>query len=171
MKITKWTKLKKVLPLVNAGNIERLVEMVPEHPSINLFGMTIAKFAEIVDNEQEWIMTNIFQRERYALNAFGKLKSLKKQMEQLSNFINRYDIPATQEEKNAKNGIAFPTFIQSILCDLVEYFGLNSFEEAERYKLSDWLMIFQKRASQSLFEYRYNKNIELKNKAKSKRKH
>jgi len=169
MKITYKTKTKRVLPLVTPQNIERLLDLMPTDDSFSLFSLTISDFSGIIDDEGDWIMKNIFLKEKYAIPAFSKLKAFKEQMEQLNSFLKKYEIPSSSEEKNARQGIVFPSFVQSILTDLVVFFHLKSFDEAEKYHLSDWLMIWQKRASESLYQYKLNKAYEQKNKAAQNR--
>ena len=170
MKITYKTKTKDLLPLISEYNFQQLMDLIPEVEYKSIYSMTISEFADIMEDEAKYIEDNILKKEKYAIDCFGKIKHLQAQMKRFGDFLKKYEIPQNVDEKNAANGVIFPSMVQSMLLTLVEGFNLNSFDQAEKMKVSDWLMLFQKRAAQSLFEYRYNKALETKNKAKSKRK-
>ena len=169
MKITYKTKTKDLLPLISEYNFQQLMDLMPEVEYKSIYSMTIAEFADIMDDEAKYIEDNILKKEKRAIDCFGKIKHLQAQMKRFGDFMKKYDIPSSSEEKNARQGIVFPSFVQSILTDLVEFFHLRSFDQAEKYHLSDWLMIWQKRASESIYQYKLNKAYEQKNKAAQNR--
>lgn len=168
MRITKWTKTKDVLPLINEKNMKELLERVPAYPFKSVLSMSIKEFAEIADDEYSFIVRKIFAKQRRFLKAFGQLKDFKEQMEQLGKFIGKFSKNQTPEEKQAARGIIFPSFIQRMLIDVVKFFNLKSFEEAEKVKVCDWLLVFQNESSNNLYQMNYQKILEQKQKLKSK---
>lgn len=168
MRITKWTKTRDVLPLLTEKNIKSLVDAVPAYPYKSVLTMRISEFGELVEDEASYITEHIFSKQRRFLKAFGMMKDLKNQMENLGKFLEKFSKKQTPEEKQAARGIMFPTFIQRMLLDLVKFFHLNSFEEAEKMKVCDWLLVFQAESSNNLYQYNYQKLLEQKADLKKK---
>lgn len=169
MKITYKTRTSEVLPLLmtHPDRVEWLLEQVPEVEFKSVVSMTITEFADLTDDEAAYIEKHIFCEKR-ALNALGKLKHLKKQMENLSSYLKSLNIDQTPEEKQAHKGVKTPTFIQSVLLDLVDFFHLDSFDEAEKKTIGNWLLIFQQKAAQAKIERNLQKIWSAKNKTKPK---
>lgn len=167
MKITKWTKTKDVLPLLNEKNIQSLIDKIPPYPYKSVLSMQISEFGELVEDEYAYITKNIFMKHKRFLKAFGMMKDLRSQMENLGKFIEKFNRKQTPEEKQAARGIMFPSFIQRILLDVVKFFGLKNFEEAEKMKVCDWLLIFQNESANNLYQTNYQKILEQKSKQKT----
>ena len=170
MKITYKTKTKDVLPLLmfNPEKMEWLIEQVPEVDYKSVTSMTVAEFADLTEDEAAYIEKHILSEKR-ALNAFGKLKSLKRQMDELSKYLKLLSVEQTPDEKAAQRGVKSPTFIQNMMIDLVEFFGLSSFDEAEKRTVAEWIMIFQQKAAEAKVQRNLSKIWEQKNKAKRKK--
>ena len=167
IRITHKTKTKDILPLLNEDSIKRLLEAVPEHPlEHTLLSLKIKQFAEILENEQAFILQIL--KEKRALVAFGRLKSYKTQIEQFANFIKLYDYKETSEEQQARRGISFPNMSQRMLSDCVRHFHLKSFDEAENCTVSDWLMVFQEDAANALYQRKLNDIYRKKSEVKKK---
>ena len=170
MIITKRTKTKKVLPLITQSNFKRLFDMVPEVEYKSILSMTISEFAELTEDEAGYIEREILRKEKYFLNAFGKMKHLKKQIERLGKFMEKMTRKQSADEIQAAKGVLFPNFIQRMMIDVVKFFNLKSFDEAEKIKISDWVLIFQNESAQNIYQSNYQKIIDQKTKNKSKRK-
>lgn len=167
IQITYKTKTKDILPLLNAENIERLLEVMPEQPlETAIFSMKIKQFADILEDEEMFISQIL--KEKRALIAFGRLKTYKKQIEQFANFLKMYDFKKTSEETAASKGIVFPNLSQRMMSDCVRYFHLKSFTEAENCTISDWLTVFQEDAANALYQRRMHEIFEKKNKTNKK---
>ena len=91
-------------------------------------------------------------------------------MEQLNKFIGRFERKSTAEENQAKRGVLFPSLVQRMLIDVTKFFGLKSFDEAEKVKVADWLLVFQNEAATNLFNYNLQKIFEQKAKLKQRKK-
>ena len=165
IKITKRTKTKDILPLLNEDSFKRLLDSVPEHPlETSVFSMRIRTFAEILENETDFIASLLSHKR--LLVAVGRVKEYKKEVENLSNFLKRYDYQQTSEEKQASQGILYPTMSQRMLTDCVRFFNLKSFEEAEEKTVSDWLTVFQSDAAAALYQRKLHEAFEKKMKKK-----
>lgn len=161
MKITKHTRTKDIIPLLNEERLKELLEQIPSFPlEKSVMAMTIREFSDILTDEQEFLKKILSCRK--AFKAFGKLKSYKVQIENISKFMKMYDHHRTKEEEDAARGIVFPEFSVRMMADAVKFFNLHSFEEAEKVTISEWLTLFQIEASQTLLAYRYQKIIEAK---------
>lgn len=168
MKITKRTKVKDLLPLLTEKRMEYLLDNIQEYPlDRSILSMTIGEFAEILMDEQAYMMKILNPRER-AYIAFGQLKSFKRQMEEISAWMKKYEIKQSAEEKQAAVGISFPDFIAKILITVVQFFNLHSFKEAEAIPLSDYLVILQDQSSAIKYQRNYSKLIEQKSKQHGK---
>lgn len=162
MKITHRTRVKDILPLLTEKRMEYLLERIPEYPlNKPILSLTIGEFAEILMDEQAYMMKILNPRER-AYIAFGQLKSFKRQMEEISAWMKKYEIKQSEEERRAAIGIEFPDFIAKILIIVVQFFGLHSFKEAEQIPLADYLIILQEQSSSIRYQRNYSKIIEQK---------
>lgn len=167
MIITKRTKTKDVLPFINKENIDYILENVPEvELKKSIMNMTIEEFSEIILNEEAFILA--FLKEKRAFKAFGKLKSYRKQMDDIQKFMKLYDIKQTNEEKQAANGIIFPDMVSRMLITVTKFFSLKSFDEAKKVKISDFLMIFQDENSSIQYQRAYSDILKAQQKIKNK---
>ena len=168
IRITKRTKTRDILPLLNADNIERLLDVVPEYPlGTAVLSMKIKQFASILEDEESFISQLL--NEKHALVAFGRLKQYRKEIKQFTNFIKLYDFKEDNDEAQAKKGIVFPKMSMRMLSDCVRYFHLKSFDEAEDYTVSQWLAIFQEDAANALYQRRLHEIFQSKSKQKKKK--
>lgn len=165
IRITKRTKTSEILPMLNEDSFNRLLEAVPEHPLKNsVFSMKIRQFAEILENETEFI--TLLLKQKRALVAFGMVKKYKAEVESLAKFLKMYDYQQTNEEKQASHGIVYPSMAQRMLTDCVRFFNLKSFDEAEEKTVSDWLTVFQTDAATALYQRKLHEAFEKKMKKK-----
>lgn len=168
MKITRKTRVREVLPLLTEQRLEYLLENIQEFPLEKpILSLTIGEFSEIILDEQAYVMKILNPRER-AWKAFGRLKSFKRQMEEVSNFMKKYEIKQTEDEKRASVGVVFPDFIAKMLITAVQFFNLHSFKEAEVIPLADYLVILQEQSSAIKYQRNYSKLIEQKSKQHGK---
>lgn len=169
IRITKRTRTRDILPLLNADSIERLLDVVPEYPlETAVLSMKIRTFADILTDEQSFIESLL--TERKALVAFGRLKQYRKEIKQFADFIKLYDFKESNEEAQAKKGIVFPNMSMRMMSDCVRYFHLKSFDEAEDYTVSQWAAIFQEDAANALYQKRLHDIFQAKSKQKKGRK-
>lgn len=168
IRITKRTRTRDILPLLNAESIERLLDAVPEYPlETTVLSMKIRQFASILEDEESFIAQIL--NEKRALVAFGRLKQYRKEIKQFANFLKLYDFKEGNDETQAKKGIVFPKMSMRMLSDVVRYFHLKSFDEAEDYTVSQWLAIFQEDAANALYQRRLHEIFQSKSKQKKKR--
>lgn len=167
MRITNKTLTRDILPLLTQATLKELLEKVPAVPlKKTVLAMSIGEFGEIVEDEDAFVAKLL--KHRKALKAFGLLKQYKQEMEALAKFFKLYDVRRTADESNAAKGITFPNLGQRMLIDCVKWFHLNSMEDAEKVKVSDWLTFWMDEAANMLYQRNYQKILEQKNKAKRK---
>lgn len=168
MRLTKWTRTKDVLPLLDKEKLDYILENIPEvklkKPILN---MTLKEFGELIDDEDSYI-TNLLSARRL-FTALGRLKSYRRQMKELNSFFKLYDMPQSKEEKAAAQGIVFPDLVTKMVLSCVKFFGFKSIERALRVKLKTYLMIFQEEASGMLFQKRYHDIINAQMKLNNKK--
>ena len=164
MLITKKTKTNDLVPFLNEERFNMVLDAVEEYPlPKDLICMTIGEFIETL--EDGYAMR--FLDEKYVYKAFGKLKSFKNQMEGINKFFEMNDVEASEDHKKASNGVNFLTFEENMLYKVAEFFHLKSFDEAEKVKLSNYMLIHKKESSEVKFQHNWNKIIEMKNKMKN----
>ena len=150
MVITTSTPTVLVLPILTYDVLEKLMETTPlmemEKP---IWKMTCGEFIECLDEE-----------------AIGHLKCFKRDMESLQRYLNLNEIKETSEENQAKQGVVFPTFQETILITVAEFFHLRNFEEAEDIPFSNFLLINKYKTANAKFERNLNKIITSKSKMK-----
>lgn len=160
--------MKEILPLLTEKRLEYMLDKIQEFPLEKpILAMTIGEFSDIILDEQAYVMQLLNPRER-AWKAFGRLKSFRRQMEEVSNFMKRYEIKQSQEEKQAAVGVEFPDFIAKILITVTQFFGLHNFQEAENIALADYLVILQDQSSAVKYQRNYSKILEQKSKQHGK---
>lgn len=166
MLITRRTKTKEILPFLNDSTIQQILDAVDEVPLEKpLLEMTIAEFAETM--EEDYVLS--FLKEKYLWKAFGKIKSLKRQTEEITKFLNMNNIKPSKDQESAAIGVVFPDMVEQMLIRVTEFFHLRSFDEAENVKLSNYLLIHQKDSSEAKFKHQWDRLIEMKSKQRSGR--
>lgn len=169
MIITKRTRLRSVLPLlIDKQRVESVLDDVEEFPlKKDVLSMTVGEFSEIVLDEDKFVASILNPRER-AYKALGRLKNYKRQMKQLMEWMKKFQIKQSADEKQAAIGIDFPDMCSRMLLTVTSYFGLKSFKEAESVPLADYLLILQDQSTSIIYQRNYSKLIEMKNKTKKK---
>lgn len=168
MKISRHTRTKNILPLLDEERLKTLLDAIPAYPlKKSVMSMTIREFSEILADEETFMKKILSHRK--ALIAFGRLKSYREQITGVSKFLQMYNYKKSQDEEQAARNIVFPDFSIRMMADCVRFFHLKSFDEAEKCKVSDWLTIFQIEGSQNLFQRRFNDIINEKQKRKHKK--
>lgn len=166
MKIDKHTKLKHIIPLLTEQRLNDLIDQVEEYPlKQNLLDFTIKQFGEITLDQEKYLSTLLAPNQK-ALVALGKLKSFKRQLQEISNFMKMCEIPQSKEEKAAAVNIKFPDPIARMLITVTQFFHLKSFKEAEEIKLADYLLIMQEQYSAAMYQRNYQKIINQRTKKK-----
>lgn len=166
MLITRRTKTKDILPFLNDGTIQQILDAVDEVPLEKpLLEMTIAEFAETM--EEDYVLR--FLNEKYLWKAFGKIKSLKRQTEEITKFLKMNDVKPSKDQEQAAIGVMFPDMVEQMLIRVTEFFHLKSFDEAENVKLSNYLLIQQKDSSEAKFRHQWDKITEMRNKQRNGR--
>lgn len=169
MIITRRTKTKKILPFLTDEIFNELIESVPEVPlERSISDMTIEQFGDIADNEEKYV--NKLLSEKYLFNAFGKLKTYKREMNEMKEFLKINEIKQSPEEKQAAIGINFPDFVTRMLLTVTKYYNLHSINEAKKMLMSDYFAVLWDEASSLKYQRAYSeimaKKAELKNKKK-----
>lgn len=165
MLINKRTKTKKILPYLDEKQVEDIINQIPEVAlPTPILELSIGEFGALLDDEETYIKNLL--NEKYLFDALGKLKSYKRQMEELTNFLKLYEVKQTKEEKQAAVGVVFPDFAARMLLTVTKFFGLKSFDEAEKVKLSNYLLILQDEVSSLQYQRNYQNIINQQMKQK-----
>lgn len=170
MLITKRTRVKDIVPLItNQERINELIDLFPEYPlEKDILQMTVGQFCELCINEDDYLNEILKPRER-AYKAFGRLKSYRNQMKNLSDYLKRFEIHLTQEEKAAGQGVDFPDTPERILLDCVKAYHLHSTKEAEDLPLTDWILVLKDQVATARYSRNYSKILEQKSKTHRKK--
>lgn len=168
MLVTKKTKTKDLLPLLNTQEkIDMVLEAIEPYPlDKDLLSMNIEEFSHVILEEEDYIKELLSEKRAY--KALGKLKSYRKQMEQLTKWMEKLEVKQSQDEKTASLGVDFPDMIQRMLITVTKFFGLKSFSEAEKCLISDYLLIYMDQSSDVKFQRNYQKLLESRQNLKKK---
>ena len=168
MLITKRTRVKDVLPLLNENNMEKFLDIIPPQPlNTPILSLTIGDFADIILDEESYIKTLLQPRNRAYL-AFGQLKQFRIEMKNLTDYLNKMQVKQTPDEIQASRGIEQVDFIGRMLIDVTKFFNLHSFTEAENIKLSDYILILKDNVANAQYQRNFSKILEQKSKTKKK---
>lgn len=169
MIITNKTRVKDITPFITTQEkMLEAIDLFPEYPlQKDILQMTCGEFCELCINEEDYLSKIMKPRER-AYKAFGRLKSYRNQMNNLSNYLKTFDISLTPEEQAAGKGVDFPTTPERILLDCVKTFHLHSTKEAENLPLTDWIIVLKDQVASAKYQRNYNKILEQKSKTQRK---
>ena len=166
MKIIRRTKVKDLLPLLTEQRMELLLRDMPEYPlDKSILSMTIGEFAEILIDEQAYMMKILNPRER-AYIAFGRLKAFRREMEEVSKIFEKMQVKQSPLEKRASIGVNFVPFIGNLLLTAVRAFHLHSMKEAELIPLSDIIIVMQDEHASVQYQRNYSKLLDDQSKNK-----
>lgn len=155
MKVTRRTKMRDLLPLLNEERIRQLVEQIPVKPLDKpLLRMTCGEFIMALD---EGYALSLLMGERYAFDAFGKYRQYIEEMQGVTAYLKRYEVESDADEKAAAHGIDFPTMQERILLDCVRHYRLHSTVEAERLPIVDWLLMVKSEGTAAQYQRRLSK--------------
>lgn len=164
--ITDKTRTRDILPFLTTGNLKEVLEKVPPvELDTPITEMTIDEFLELIDSPEAYL--NVLARKnRKALVFLGKCRTLYKSLDGFSNFLKRFEYKQSAEEKQASNGVPFPSFGNRMAATLIGFYHLHSVEDAGKMKVKEFMLAFEIEGSQTLFSRRYNEIITKKNKLK-----
>lgn len=168
MDITRETTIGDAAPFLKEEHIQQLLDdpRVVSVMAVSVLDMTVGEFLEALEPEYA-IHKFFYNPEDNLLEAIGKLKSLREQMDDIQKILKLNEPTLTSEEKAAQAGVVFPSFEESMLCECIEWFHLHSMDEAEALSFSDYLVMKRKKSAEALFERNLNKVYA--NKAKTKK--
>lgn len=162
------TKTCDVVYLLHTQNIETVLKQVPPLPlDKDIVDMTIKEFDDMLSQPLVYIQKMMDDNEM-ALDFLGKYKTYKSSVEGFFSFHKQFETKQTAEEKQAANGINFPSFSDRMLATLIKYYNLNSIESAANMKVREYLFAFHDQASTSLYQERLQEIVTKKNKNKKK---
>lgn len=166
--ITTKTKTREILPFLTTNNIREVckqVDAIPIDPSLP--EMTLEEFDELISSPEKYVM-KLARKHRRALRFLGACRDMFNQLEGFSKFVKSFEVQQTAEEKQAANGVPFPSFGNSMLTTVIEFYHLHSVEEAAKMKVKEWMLAFEHSASNAMYSRRYSdiarKNAKLKRK-------
>lgn len=169
MKITTKTPTNSVLPLLNDERVQQIMDVVKPYPlDTPVLELTIGEFAEAC--EEAYIAKLL--KEPLAFKAFGRVKELKIELEQVQKYLETLEIKPSADEQNAAAGIDFPSGIERMVIDCIRWGlcnpneGEDMADAAERVKLATWILFQKDKAASALFERRMTAKMTAKNKKK-----
>ena len=158
-----------VLPLLTQERAEYLVANIPPYPlETPVLSMTLGEYFTATTEEY----TDKLLREKRAYKAFGRVRQLKAELEALSKWLKKYDVPMSADEQAATTNIEFPSAEQRMVLDVIRWGlvvpreGEDILDAAERVKLSAWLLAHQEHACNALFERNLSKIREKQSKVR-----
>lgn len=161
MQVTKKTRTREVLPLLNSKRMEEILKKVPAIPlKKHVVDFTVGEFIQAMTTE--WVVKQV-KRRRKALDALGWLRSFRKEMAQIQKFIEKCQPPQDEDAKAAAVGVNFPTPQERMLLDCVKAFGLKRMDGkflrygATDVPLAEYLILVKDQAASAKYQYNLNK--------------
>lgn len=154
MRLTNKTKTEDFVPLLNDERMSVVMDAVTAIPlRTPIVSMSIAAFAEL----SEGILPDEVATEPLAVVYLGKLKTLTKEVEGLSKYIAKMQVPQSADERTACAGVDFPSLTERMLLDCAEFFSLHSFDDAEKMTVASWLLIQKNKSANARYQYNFSK--------------
>ena len=149
--ITRKTRTADILPLlITEERFKAVIDGVPALPlDVPVLNMTVGQFIEATE-DKDYSMR--FLKEKYALKAFGHLKSFLAEIKKITDYLETLAVPRKSEEVQASEGVPYPSFGVRVLLDCVKAFHLHSMDEAEAVPLTSWLAVYQDAASAAIYQ-------------------
>lgn len=156
MLINKRTKWRDIAPLINKTNFDTILERTPERATKKaVLDLTIGEFIGLLENDSH-IARKVVGSPKRALKMLGRLKSLKRQMAEIEQFLKANDYPQDSLTQRAAAGVQWPTPQERMLLDTQQRYGLKSLNEAEKAPLTDYLLMVRDTTSRAKFENNLN---------------
>lgn len=169
MVITKKTRVKDLVPLVQPNRMEEFIQSFPPQPLEKpILSMTVGEFSDIMLDEEGFIK-DILKPNARAYLAFGRLKQYGIEMRALADFFKTMQLKLSPEEQAASRNVDLPSFVERMLLDTVSFFHLHSMSEAEKIPLADYLVVLKDSVATAKYSRNYNKILEQKSKAHRKK--
>lgn len=169
MVITKKTRVKDITLLIPKNRLQEFINSFPPYPLDKpILSMSVGEFCNLIIDEDSFLDSIIRPRER-AYIAFGRLHQYSLEMKNLSDYLKRFEIHLSQEEKAAGKGIDFPETPERIILDCVKAYHLHSTKEAEDLPITDWILILKDNVATAKYSRNYSKILEQKSKAHRKK--
>ena len=166
MELTTRTRVRDLIPLISKDRMEEFINSFPPYPlPKQLLSMNVGEFSNIVLDEESYIGTIAKPSER-AYIAFGRLHQYGIEMKALADYLKTLQIKLSPDEKAASIGVDMPSFVERMLLDTVQFFHLNSMEQAEKIPLADYLVVLKDQVASAKYARNLNKIIEQRSKAK-----
>ena len=183
MKITKKTRVKDILPLltIRPERLNDILSGMPEYPVYrwkrtgwkiyrepwSILDISVGEFLDFSKDHETmlWKMLSPWKR---AWKALGKVKYLLNQLKRIEKLFDQFSIPQSKLEKEAANGVNFPSTGPRMLLTLVQFFHLHSFEEAEKLPVSAFFTILWDQYSSATYQRNYQKISERESKNNNK---
>lgn len=151
--IGKKTRTQDVLPLITTEErLQAVLDAVPAVPlEVQTLDLPLGDFLQAVTDKTYSLR---FFKERYALTAFGKLKTHISDIKTITAFVDRLKVERSGDELQASAGVPFPDFALRVLLDVARFFSLHSLSDAERVPVHDWLAVYQDSAANAIYKRR-----------------
>lgn len=168
IEITDKTRTRDILPFLTTSNITEVckqVDVVPIDPPIP--EMTVDDFNELLSSPENYMM-KLAKKHRGALQFLGACRDMFDQLEGFTKFIKQFEVKQSAEEKQAANGVPFPSFGNYMVSTLVKFYNLHGVDEAANKRVKEFMLAFEVESSNAMFSRRYSEITAKKAKIKKK---
>lgn len=143
------------MPLLNEERIKELLQKIPARPLDEpLLKLSCGEFIKRLDDK---FAMAFFVPDAEVFEAFGKYRQFMQELRDVTDYIKRYEVEQSADEKAAAGGVDFPTLPERILLDCVRFYNLHSTEDAERLPICDWLLVLKSEGSAAQFQRNLSK--------------
>ena len=157
MNITDKTLYKDCFMFIKHEHIEQIKEKVSDEDLQGyeaIVSLNLGDFLRLIKGDETIILDLFFKGNvNFTLYEFCKrIKWLENEAKKIQSIFDSMKLKHTDEEKRASNGVQFLPFELEIQAFAIEKFHLKSFEEAEKCRTSDVLVMKKREVANAKYE-------------------
>lgn len=145
----------------NPQALEKAMEAVGENNKFNIQAMTVGQLVQLLDggftDEIEAFLSDCEVGE-----ALGVVKSLRRQMNEFAEFMQRTTPPEGEEARMAKHGLVDVSTEEAILLTVMRFYGLHGLEEAQKMSVYEYIVARRDIYNERRIEYNMRQNMKLR---------
>lgn len=142
---------KEVISALTPDEVNDIISKISVSENYkSIFTMNCGEFIETTNND-DWF-DECYDSSETLFDFLGKIKGRNEDFKNLNKLLDQNKTSLKSNEKEAQRGVVFPSFAESILIDVAQFFNLKNFEEAANVPFSNWLIIHKHNTANAKFQ-------------------
>ena len=160
------TTLSEVFPLIEGIDLNQVIAEAKNHYNVGeWWEITIDNFCDFCTGDFSALGIDK-DKNKLTLFGFAVIMDFRSFAENFSDVVGKLIIPLTAEEKAVQSGLPELTMFEVMSGFVRRWFGCKTYEEASKYKLSEYLLARVEDYRSKIVERRMFENQKRKNKIK-----